>query len=101
MAEKSWAELLAEFVPDLADLAKQDSEFMSRDTALPSRIKYIIAMMMDAVYNHPRGVTLYGKRAQDAGASLAEIADAIRILRMFAGRPGMATGAEGLRELKK
>ena len=101
MAEKSWSDLLGEFIPDLAELARQDSEFMARDTALPSRIKYVMAMMLDAVYNHPRGVTLYGKRAQDGGATLDEIADAIRILRMFGGRPAMATGAEGLRELKK
>ena len=101
MGEKSWSDLLGDFVPDLAQLAKQDSEFMAKDTALPSRVKYLMAMQLDAVYNHPKGVTGYGRRAQDAGATVEQIADAIRILRMFGGRPAMATGAEGLRDLKK
>ncbi len=101
MSEKSWSELLGDFVPDLAHLSKQDSDFMARDTALPARIKLLMAMQLDAVYNHPRGVVSYGKRAQEAGATIEQIADAIRMLRMFGGRPAMATGAEALRELKK
>ncbi len=101
MSEKSWTDLLADFVPDLAQLAKQDTEFMSKDTALPARVKLLMAMQLDAVFNHPRGVVGYGRRAQEAGATVEQIADAIRMLRMFGGRPAVATGAEGLRELKK
>jgi alkylhydroperoxidase/carboxymuconolactone decarboxylase family protein YurZ len=101
MAEKSWSDLLAEFVPDLAQLSKQDADYMAKDTALPSRIKYLMAMQLDAMTNHPRGVTAYARRAQDAGASVDQIADAVRILRMFGGRPVMATGAEAFQDLKK
>ena len=100
MSEKSWTDLLADFVPDLAQLSRQDSEFMGRDTALPARVKLLMAMQLDAVFNHPKGVVSYGRRAQEAGATIEQIADAIRMLRMFGGRPATATGAEGLRELK-
>jgi alkylhydroperoxidase/carboxymuconolactone decarboxylase family protein YurZ len=100
VSEKSWSDLIAEHVPDLARLSKEDSEFMAKDTALPARVKYLMAMQLDAVYNHPKGVVGYGRRAQEAGATVEQIADAIRMLRLFGGRPVVATGAEGLRDLK-
>lgn len=101
MSEKKWSELLAEYSEELTTLSKTDTEFLSTDTALPACIKYLMAMQLDAVFNHPGGARGYGKRANEKGATADQIVEAIKILRMFGGRPAMVTGVEGLRDLKR
>jgi alkylhydroperoxidase/carboxymuconolactone decarboxylase family protein YurZ len=98
MTEKSWIEIIAEHSPELAELNRQDGVFLETDGALPAWVKLLMAMQLDAVFNHPGGVRYYGKRARDLGATPQQVAEAIGVLRMFAGRPAMVTGAEGLRE---
>jgi alkylhydroperoxidase/carboxymuconolactone decarboxylase family protein YurZ len=53
---------------------------------------------MDAIFNHPGDVRWYGRRARELGATEDRIVEAIKLLRIFAGRPAMVTGAEGLRD---
>jgi len=98
MPEKSWIELLAEHSPELAELNRQDGAFLESDTALPAWVKLLMAMQIDSVFNHPGGVRYYGKRARELGASPQQVVEAVQVLRMFAGRPAMVTGAEGLRD---
>jgi alkylhydroperoxidase/carboxymuconolactone decarboxylase family protein YurZ len=98
MSEKSWAELLAEHSEELAALSESDTEFMEADSALPPWIKYLMAMQLDAVFNHPRGARWYGRRARELGATQGQVVEAIKMLRIFGGRPAMVTGAEGLRD---
>jgi alkylhydroperoxidase/carboxymuconolactone decarboxylase family protein YurZ len=98
MPEKSWIELLAEHSPELAELNRQDGAFLEAEGALPAWVKLLMAMQIDAVFNHPGGVRYYGKRARELGATSQQVAEAIQVLRVFAGRPAMVTGAEGLRE---
>jgi alkylhydroperoxidase/carboxymuconolactone decarboxylase family protein YurZ len=56
-----------------------------------------MAMQLDAIANHPRGVRWYGRRARELGASEAQLVETIKLLRIFGGRPAMVTGAEALR----
>ncbi|MBN1580424.1 MAG: hypothetical protein JXA89_06955 [Anaerolineae bacterium] len=98
MSEKGWSQLLAEHSEEMAQLLHADSEFITSDTALPAWVKYLMAMQLDAVFNHPKGSRGYGRRAREAGASTEQVVEAIKLLRMFAGRPAMATAAEGLRD---
>jgi alkylhydroperoxidase/carboxymuconolactone decarboxylase family protein YurZ len=98
MDEKSWSELLAEHSPELVQLSYADGEFLEADSALPPWVKHLMAMQMDAIANHPGGVRWYGRRARELGASEEQIVEAIKLLRIFAGRPAMVTGAEGLRD---
>jgi len=91
MADKTWSEILAE-------QARADGAFLQADTALPPWVKYLMAMQLDAVFNHPRGVRHYGRRAREAGATPEQVVEAIALLRMFGGRPAMVTGVEGLRD---
>jgi hypothetical protein len=67
MPEKSWSQILAEHSPELAQLLQEDSQFMSADSALPSWIKYLMAMQMDAIFNKPAGVSFYAKKALELG----------------------------------
>jgi alkylhydroperoxidase/carboxymuconolactone decarboxylase family protein YurZ len=98
MAEKSWSELLAAHSEELAALVEADGTFLEADTALAPWVKYLMAMQMDAMTNHPRGVRWYGRRARELGATEAQVIEAIKLLRIFGGRPAMVTGVEALRD---
>lgn len=99
--EKRWHDLLAENSDYLSELAEADQAFLETDTALPAWIKHLMAVQLDAVANHPGGVRWYGQQAQVMGASREQIADALRVLSIFAGRPALVTGVEALRDLKE
>jgi alkylhydroperoxidase/carboxymuconolactone decarboxylase family protein YurZ len=96
--EKSWSQVLAEHSPELADLSRADGAFLGGDSALPPWVKYLMAMQLDALFNHPAGARYYGRRAREFGASEEQVVEAIKVLRIFAGRPAMVTAAEGLRD---
>jgi alkylhydroperoxidase/carboxymuconolactone decarboxylase family protein YurZ len=97
--EKSWSEIIAQYSDELARLSREEGEFLSSDSALPAWIKLLMAMQLDAVFNHPRGARGYGRRAREHGATVEQIVEAVKVLRMFGGRPAMVTGAEALRDL--
>jgi alkylhydroperoxidase/carboxymuconolactone decarboxylase family protein YurZ len=88
MAEKSWGELLRDHAP----------EFLGRATALTPREKVLLAMVLDAAATKPAGARTYGEKAVAAGADKEQVLDALRVLRMFAGRPALVTGCEALRQ---
>lgn len=98
MAEKTWPDLLKDHAPDLDAQNKADLEFLGRGSALSSREKLLIAMVLDAAANHPTGARSYGQKAVQAGASKDQVLDALRVLRMFWGRPALVTGTEALRQ---
>jgi len=98
MSHKNWVDLLAEHSPELGHLLREDGEFLAAESALPSWVKYLMAMQIDSVFGKPDGARWYGRLAREAGATEAQIVEAIKLLRIFAGRPAMATGAEALRE---
>ena len=100
MAEKKWSELMADYSEELARQSQSDSEFLNADTALPSWVKCLMAMQLDSVFNHPNGARGYGRRAHEKGATADQIVEAIKLLRMFGGRPAMVTGVEALRDLQ-
>ena len=101
MADKGWAELLRDQAPDLDQLNRADLEFLGSSSALDSRVKFLLAMVLDAAANKPVGAKNYGEKAVQAGATQAQVLDALRILRMFAGRPALVTGCEALRQFDR
>jgi alkylhydroperoxidase/carboxymuconolactone decarboxylase family protein YurZ len=98
MSEKSWSEVLAEHSDELAVLSRSDGEFLAADSALPAWVKLLMAMQLDALFTHPAGARYYGRRAQEMGATEQQVVEAIKVLRIFAGRPAMVTAVEGLRD---
>lgn len=101
MAEKSWGELIRDHSPDLDKQNRTDLEYLARDTALGPREKYLPAMVLDSAANKPAGARSYAEKAVQAGASKEQILDALTVLRMFCGRPALATGTEALRQFDK
>lgn len=101
MAEKSWGDLLREHSPELDKQNKDDFQYLSGDSSLSSREKFLLAMALDAMANKPLGARRYGEAAVKAGASKQQILDALTIVRMFAGRGALATGCEALRQFDR
>ncbi|HYW85586.1 MAG TPA: carboxymuconolactone decarboxylase family protein [Spirochaetia bacterium] len=101
MTEKSWGELIRDHSPDLDKQNRTDLEYLARDTALGPREKYLLAMVLDSAANKPAGARSYAEKAVQAGASKEQILDALTVLRMFCGRPALATGTEALRQFDK
>ena len=101
MADKSWGDLLHDHCKDLDEQNGADMKFLGEDSALTSREKYLLAMILDSAANKPRGAKGYGERAVQKGATKDQVVDALRILRMFAGRPALATGCEALRQFER
>lgn len=98
MADKTWVDLIHQHSPEMEQQHKADMEFLGSGTALSSREKLLIAMVLDAAANKPNGARLYGEKAVQAGATREQVLDALKVLRMFAGRPALVTGAEALRQ---
>jgi alkylhydroperoxidase/carboxymuconolactone decarboxylase family protein YurZ len=101
MADKSWVDLLHEHAPELERQHKADMEFLGGNSALSSREKFLVAMVLDAAANKPNGVRSYGEKAVKAGATKAQVLDALTVLRMFWGRPALVTGTEALRQFEE
>lgn len=100
MAEKSWGDLLRTHSSLLDEQNRDDFHFLSSDSALSSREKFLLALALDSMANKPNGAKRYGEEAVKAGASKGQILDALTIVRMFAGRGALATGCEALRQFE-
>jgi alkylhydroperoxidase/carboxymuconolactone decarboxylase family protein YurZ len=94
----SWQDDLSKHSESLAKILEQDKEFMATESALPLWVKNLMALQLDSVFNHPAGARWYGSQARKAGATDEQIAEAIELLRMYAGRPAMATAAAAFEE---
>ena len=101
MADKTWVDLIHDHSPELEQQHKADMEFLNRDSALSSREKLLLAMVLDTAANKPNGARGYGERAVKAGATKDQILEALTIIRMFWGRPALVTGTEALRQFEK
>jgi alkylhydroperoxidase/carboxymuconolactone decarboxylase family protein YurZ len=87
--------------PWLAPMQKRDPEFVQsymaqrdrilRDGAIPAKYKLLMTMIVDALQTHTDGVAVIAGRARAAGASEAEIQEAVEIAYLFGGTPALVT----------
>ena len=101
MADKGWGDLIRDQAHALDAQNRADLDFLAHDAALSAREKFLLAMVLDAAANKPVGAKAYGEKAVQAGASRDQVVEALTVLRMFCGRPAMATGCEALRQFEK
>ena len=101
MADTSWADLIKDHAPDLAAQNRAELDYLGRDSALSSREKLLLAMVLDSAANKPAGARSYGEKAVQAGATKDQVLEALTVLRMFWGRPALVTGSEALRQFEK
>ena len=67
-----------------------------KDGAIPAKYKILMTMIVDAIMAHPDGCAALAGRARSAGASEAEINEAIEVAYLFGGTPALVTAINAL-----
>ena len=95
-ATPKWIEKLQRSNPQLADMYLAQSKKILKDGAIPAKYKILMTMIVDAIMAHPHGCTAIANRARAAGASEAEINEAIEVAYLFGGTPALVTALNAL-----
>jgi alkylhydroperoxidase/carboxymuconolactone decarboxylase family protein YurZ len=98
MAENPLA-ILEKIDPQLLKLVKDTNAFALADGALPGRIKFLIAMALDAAHGTVEGTKALAEQAMKAGATKEEIVETIRVAQYISGVGSVYVAARALREL--
>ncbi len=89
-------EILAKVDPGMLEHLKADDRFVYADGALPAKIKLLMALAFDAAHGAAEGVAALAERAMKAGATGAEIAEAVRVAWHLCGVGSLYTASRGL-----
>jgi alkylhydroperoxidase/carboxymuconolactone decarboxylase family protein YurZ len=92
-------EALARLDPQVLELMKTGDRFVFADGALPGKIKLLMALAFDAAHGASDGVAALAQRAVRAGATPAEIAEAVRVAWHLAGVGSLYTASRGLKDI--
>jgi alkylhydroperoxidase/carboxymuconolactone decarboxylase family protein YurZ len=92
-------EALARLDPDMVEQLKTGDQFVFADGALPGKVKLLMAIAFDAAHGAADGVAALAQRAVKAGATPAEIAEAVRVAWHLAGVGSLYTASRGLKDI--
>ena len=85
--------------PELLKLVTDTNSFALADGALPRKIKFLIAMALDAAHGTVEGTRALAEQAMKAGATREEIVETIRVAQFIGGVGSVYVAARALREL--
>ena len=92
-----WIETLKQRDPEFVASYMSQREKILADGAIPAKYKHLMTMMVDALQSHPDGVLAIANRARAAGASEAEIQEAVEVTYLFGGTPALVTAMNAFR----
>src|SRR6266850_1440655 len=95
-----WIQVLQQRDPKFVDAYMAQREHILRDGAIPAKYKHLMTMIVDALQTHPDGVATIANRARAAGASEAEIQEAVEITYLFGGTPALVTAMNAFRMIE-
>ena len=72
-----WIQALQQRDPEFVSGYMAQRERILKDGAIPAKYKHLMTMIVDALQSHPDGVANIANRARGAGASEAEIQEAV------------------------
>lgn len=82
--------------PDFLGIVENTREMSLSDGALPRKIKFLIAMALDASHGTVDGVRSLAAAAKQAGATKEEITETLRVAHFISGVGCMYTAAPAL-----
>jgi alkylhydroperoxidase/carboxymuconolactone decarboxylase family protein YurZ len=91
--------ILEKLDPKLLDLVRDTNAFVLAEGALPKKVKFLIAMALDASDGAVEGVKALAEQAMKAGATKEEIAETLRVTQYISGVGSVYTAARALRDL--
>ena len=92
-----WIQPLQQRDPEFVNGYMAQRERIMKDGAIPAKYKHLMTMIVDALQSHPDGVTNIANRARGAGASEAEIQEAMEVAYLFGGTPALVTAMNAFR----
>ena len=92
-----WIQPLQERDPQFVESYMGQRDRILRDGAIPAKYKHLMTMIVDALQTHGDGVATIANRARAAGASEAEIQEAVEITYLFGGTPALVTAMNAFR----
>ena len=98
MAEQpAWIQQLQQRDAQFAESYLAQRENILKDGAIPAKYKILMTMIVDAITAHPDGCANIANRARAAGASEAEINEAVEVAYLFGGTPALVTAVKAFR----
>jgi len=91
-----WMKKLQHHDPDFAETYTGMSARILKDGAIPAKYKILMTMIVDAITAHASGCASLADRARAAGASEAEVKEAIEVAFLFGGTPALVTALSAL-----
>src|SRR4030042_369668 len=91
--------ILEKIDPELLNVVRNANAFALSDGALPRKIKFLIAMALDAAHGTVEGTRALAEQAMKAGATKEEIVETIRVAQFVSGVGSVSVAARALREL--
>jgi alkylhydroperoxidase/carboxymuconolactone decarboxylase family protein YurZ len=93
-----WLATLERRDPHLADTYRGTRERILKDGAIPAKYKLLMGMITDAIAAHPDGVKSLADNARAAGASEAEVTEAVEVGYLYGGTAALVMGANAFHE---
>jgi alkylhydroperoxidase/carboxymuconolactone decarboxylase family protein YurZ len=92
-----WIQTLQQRDPEFVKSYMAQRDRILGDGAIPAKYKILMTMIVDALLSHPDGVATIAHRARAAGASEAEIQEAVEVAYLFGGTPALVTAVNAFR----
>jgi alkylhydroperoxidase/carboxymuconolactone decarboxylase family protein YurZ len=92
-----WIHTLQQRDPKFAEMYLAQREHVLNDGAIPAKYKILMTMIVDAITAHPDGCANIANRARAAGATEAEISEAVQVAYLFGGTPALVTAVNAFR----
>jgi alkylhydroperoxidase/carboxymuconolactone decarboxylase family protein YurZ len=89
----AWLRAIQQRDPQFADSYAAMRERILKDGAIPAKYKLLMGMITDTIAAHPDGVRTLADNARAAGASEAEITEAVEVGYLYGGTASLAMGA--------
>ena len=89
----AWLGAIKQRDPQFADSYASMRERILRDGAIPGKYKFLMGMITDAIAAHPDGVRDLANNARAAGASEAEITEAVEVGYLYGGTAAFVMGS--------
>jgi alkylhydroperoxidase/carboxymuconolactone decarboxylase family protein YurZ len=87
-----WLAAIQQRDPQFADSYLGTRERILKDGAIPAKYKLLMGMITDSIAAHPDGVRLLADNARAAGASEAEITEAVEVGYLYGGTAALVMG---------
>jgi len=92
-----WIQALQQRDPKFAESYVAERDRILGDGAIPAKYKLLMTMIVDAIQAHTDGVASIANRARAAGATEAEIQEAVQVAYLFGGTPALVTATNAFR----